>query len=323
MKIKEIITKVKGKDIKINRIIFVGCGASYSDLYPAEYFLKENSSSLQISSYTANEFNYATPKAVGTDTIVIAASLGGATPETVQAATKAKELGAQVITLTRKKESPLAQVNPQYLIVHGFGKDYAAKLEKMTIALQLAVEILKQFEEYSDYELMLNGFAEIYDLIRQAVTTVRPQAAEFARQYKEAKIVYFMSSGATAQVAYATSICLFMEMQWMNSASFHTGEFFHGPFEIVDKDVPFVLFMNEGKTRPIDSRALTFLHRFDAKITLLDAKDFGLSSVIPAEVIDYFNPMLLTAVMRIYAEEIANLRNHPLTKRRYMWKLDY
>jgi fructoselysine-6-P-deglycase FrlB-like protein len=33
--------------------------------------------------------------------------------------------------------------------------------------------------------------------------------------------------------------------------------------------------------------------------------------------------MLLTAVMRIYAEEIANLRNHPLTKRRYMWKLDY
>ena len=29
-----------------------------------------------------------------------------------------------------------------------------------------------------------------------------------------------------------------MEMQWINSGSFHSGEFFHGPFEIVDKDVP-------------------------------------------------------------------------------------
>ena len=33
------------------------------------------------------------------------------------------------------------------------------------------------------------------------------------------------------------------------------------PFEIVDKDVPFILLMNDGKTRPVDARALTFLHR--------------------------------------------------------------
>ena len=25
----------------------------------------------------------------------------------------------------------------------------------------------------------------------------------------------------------------------------------HGPFEIVDKDVPFILLMNDGKTRPV------------------------------------------------------------------------
>jgi fructoselysine 6-phosphate deglycase len=47
-----------------------------------------------------------------------------------------------------------------------------------------------------------------------------------------------MSSGASMEVAYSTSICLMMEMQWVNSGSFHSGEFFHGPFEIVDKDVP-------------------------------------------------------------------------------------
>ena len=73
----------------------------------------------------------------------------------------------------------------------------------------------------------------------------------------------------------------------------------------------------------MDSRALDFLQRFDALTTVVDAKDFGLSSIASKEVIDYFNPMLITAVLRVYAEQIAILRNHPLTKRRYMWKIEY
>ena len=132
-----------------------------------------------------------------------------------------------------------------------------------------------------------------------------------------------MSSGACHEEAYAFSICLLMEMQWMNSGSFHDGEFFHGPFEIVDKDVPFILLMNEGKTRALDSRALDFLNRFGAKVTVLDGKDFGLGSELHKSVADYFNPIVLSAVLRVYAEQLAIVRNHPLTKRRYMWKLEY
>ncbi|UPM54651.1 hypothetical protein [Gottfriedia acidiceleris] len=55
----------------------------------------------------------------------------------------------------------------------------------------------------------------------------------------------------------------------------------------------------------------------------MDAKDFGLGSVIAKEVVDYFNPILISGVLRVYAEQLAKVRNHPLTKRRYMWKLEY
>jgi fructoselysine-6-P-deglycase FrlB-like protein len=81
--------------------------------------------------------------------------------------------------------------------------------------------------------------------------------------------------------------------------------------------------MNDGRTRDMDSRALDFLNRFEAKTTLVDAKDFGLGSVIAKEVVDYFNPILISGVLRVYAEQLAKVRNHPLTKRRYMWKLEY
>ena len=193
----------------------------------------------------------------------------------------------------------------------------------MGYCLELAMEILEQFEGYDHYEDMKEGFEKIYNLADNASASAKLYAKKFAEDYKDAPVIYVMSSGATHEVAYATSICLMMEMQWINSGTFHSGEFFHGPFEIVDKDVPFILLMNDGRTRNIDSRALTFLDRFDAKTTVIDALDFGLSAEIKKSVIDYFNPMLLSAVFRVYAEELSIARQHPLTKRRYMWKLEY
>lgn len=322
MELKKIIESVKTSCPDISTVCFVGCGASQAELYPAKYFLEGNARKLRVSLYTANEFNYATPLAIDNHSIVITCSLGGTTPETVAASKKAMDLGAQVIAITHVAASPLA-LNAHYVVLHGFEKNYAAKLEKMTTALNLAVEILHQYEGYEHYDDMTDGFSKIYPLIEDSVRFVLPSAKSFAENYKDAPMIYVMSSGATHMVAYSFSICLLMEMQWMHSGSFHDGEFFHGPFEIVEKDVPFLLLMNDGPTRPMDSRALDFLNRFDAKTTVIDAKDFGLGSQIAASVKDYFNPMLITAILRVYAEQLAVVRSHPLSQRRYMWKLEY
>ena len=196
-------------------------------------------------------------------------------------------------------------------------------MDKMNKALLVAIEILNQYEGFETYDTMIKANQDIYQIIDEAVQSVLPQAKAFAESYKDDEVIYVMSSGATHKVAYSFSICLLMEMQWMNSGSFHDGEFFHGPFEITDKDVPFILLINDGRTRAMDSRALTFLERFDAKTTVIDAKDFGLGSLLTGGVAEYYSPMVISAVLRIYAEQLAIVRNHPLTKRRYMWKLEY
>lgn len=322
MEPKQIIEAIKKEVPAVKSVYFVGCGASKAELYPGKYFLEANARNIRVGHYTANEFLHATPVAVDETAIVVTCSLGGTTPETVAASKKAMELGAKVIAVTHVDGSPLAK-NAHYVILHGFEKNYAAKLEKMTNVLSLAVEILNQYEGYDRYDDMQTAFGKIYDLIEKAVSFVVPAAKNFAEDYKDAPVVYVMSSGATQEVAYAFSICLLMEMQWVNSGSFHDGEFFHGPFEIVEKDVPFILLMNEGRTRALDSRALDFLNRFQAKTTVLDGKDFGLASEVPVSVAEYFNPMVLSAVLRVYAEQLAIVRNHPLTQRRYMWKLEY
>lgn len=322
MNVKEIVSAIKTEKPEITSVYFVGCGASQSDLYPGKYFLEANAKKLRTSIHTANEFLYSTPAAVGPDSIVITCSLSGGTPETVAATKKAMELGAEVIAVTIDEKSNLAK-SAKYQIIHGFHKDYAAKMEKMTNVVALACEILNAYEGYEFYNDMQDGFSKIYDLINNSVKTLLPRAQAFGEEYKDMPLLYVMSSGATAMVAYSFSMFLMMEMQWIPSPSFNCGEFFHGPFELVEKDVPYLLLMNDGPTRPMDARAMTFLQRFDAKLTVVDAKDFGLSSVINSSVVEYFNPILLSGVLRMYAEQLAEKRNHPLTVRRYMWKLEY
>jgi len=322
MTVKEIVSAIKADKPEITSVYFVGCGASMSDLYPGKYFLEANSRKLRVGIHTANEFVYSTPAGAGPDAIVITCSLSGGTPEAVAATKKAMELGAEVVAVTTDANSQLA-TNAKYQIIHGFAKDYAAKMEKMTNVVALACEILNAYEGYEYYDEMQDGFSKIYDLINTSVNTLLPRAQAFGKAYKDTNMLYVMSSGATAMVAYSFSMFLMMEMQWIPSSSFNCGEFFHGPFELVEKDAPFLLLMNDGPTRPMDARALTFLQRFDAKTTVVDAKDFGLSSVIKSCVAEYFNPILLSGVLRMYAEQLANERNHPLTVRRYMWKLEY
>ena len=302
-------------------IYYVGCGASQAELILLN-ILEANAQHLCIALYTANEFNYATPAGLNEDAIVITCSLGETTPETVAASKLAMEKGAAVIAITNNGNSPLAKAC-HYLVVHDWEGSYSAKMDKMNKALLVAIEILNQYEGFETYDTMIKANQDIYQIIDEAVQSVLPQAKAFAESYKDDEVIYVMSSGATHKVAYSFSICLLMEMQWMNSGSFHDGEFFHGPFEITDKDVPFILLMNDGRTRAMDSRALTFLERFDAKTTVIDAKDFGLGSLLPGGVAEYYSPMVISAVLRIYAEQLAIVRNHPLTKRRYMWKLEY
>ncbi|MGY3756162.1 SIS domain-containing protein [Helcococcus kunzii] len=317
--VKKIVSEILKNDIK--SVFFVGCGASKADLYPGYYFLKHNST-LKSAHLTANEFNFDTPKDVNEHSIVVTASLGGTTPETVEATNKALELGANVISLTNDDESPIAE-NPKYVIVHGFKESYAAKLEKMSYALLIAIEIAQQTDGVENYDKYIEGIEKLPEFVEKIAKSVRSDAKQFAKTFEKSDPIYVLGSGPTAEVAYATSLCLLLEMQWINSASIHSGEFFHGALEITDKDVPFILFMNEGKTRKLDERLLTFLLRFDAQVAVIDGKDFGLSTEFGSEVVDYFNPLVLTVVMRIYAEELSFIREHPLSKRRYMWKLEY
>ena len=130
-----------------------------------------------------------------------------------------------------------------------------------------------------------------------------------------------MGSGTAWGSAHQESICIFMEMQWINSSVIHTGEFFHGPFEITDPDTAFLLFKSTGKTRELDDRVIKFLDQYNNHTIILDAKEYGVDQL--GEVSEYFDALFYNAIIGVYNDLLADIRNHPLDKRKYMWKYNY
>lgn len=325
--IEEILAAKKEKG-GVKSLYFVGCGGSLGALYPAKTFMERECASIKCAWINSSEFVHSTPKDFGANSIICLACHKGNTPETIAAAKLGKEKGAAVILLTWLEESEIVEFG-DYVVLYSFDAspdhlageiDYAG--EKTMCALLTAVELLHQTEGYAHYNAFLEGLSRITGIIRTARAHVAQRALDFAQEYKDDAVIYTMGSGAGYGAAYMESICIFMEMQWINSGSIHTGEYFHGPFEITDANIPFVIQVSEGSNRPLDERCLAFLKTYAKRIEVLDAKELGLST-IDANVVDYFNHSLFNNVYPIYNHALAEARRHPLTTRRYMWKVQY
>lgn len=118
----------------------------------------------------------------------------------------------------------------------------------MTLSLWLSFEILKQYEDYQYYEDAMKAFDVLEDMaakIRKYVNN--GPAQKFAETHRNEDVIYVMGGAPAMGVAYATSICSLMEIQWIHSPTVNSAEFFHGPFETLDRNLPIVHMVSDGE----------------------------------------------------------------------------
>ncbi|PWM34341.1 MAG: SIS domain-containing protein [Clostridiales bacterium] len=320
MDAKKVISDILAEKKEIKDVYFVACGGSLVDLYGADYFIKAESSTIHSSFYTSKEFVLNPPKQLGEKSLAIVCSHSGNTPETVEAAHMAKDRGAAVITLTHAAGSGCD--NDRFIVWVYPWDDDELVLSPMGITLDLMTELVQQQEGFAGYEHVKEGLGKISAIVKAARETVHERTIAFADKYDHASIIYTVGSGANWFQAYGLAICSLMEMQWMHASYIHSGEYFHGPFEVTEKGVVYYQMMSAGKNRPMDERSLKFIKEHTDDYVVVDAVELGLGA-ISEDVVDYFNPILFYAMSCEYRAALAHNRNHPLETRRYMGKVAY
>ena len=242
---------------------------------------------------------------------------------TVAAAKKAKEVGATVVGLQLETGTPLEEICDYIIQFKDTGADGALYEEsKGAYALKIAYELVNAVEHNDKkYEEMAAAMEKMNTIVPEAQKAVVPDAIKFSINYAKNEIIYTIGSGTAWAAAHQQTICIFMEMQWINSSAIHSDEFFNGPFEITEPDTAFLLLKSTGATRAVDERTLAFLGKFSEHTTVIDGFDYGMKEL--GEVSGYFDHSFYSEILGVYNHLLADRRQHPLSWRKYMWKYNY
>ena len=318
--VKEIVSEIK--EIMalrggLKHVYFVACGGSKAAIFPGLYLLQSEARSFGATTYTSNEFVHAVPKELDERCLAVICSLK-ATPETVEAVKTANRAGAITIAMTGNMETGMAKVG-QYVVTYSNGDEQIYSDSNQSNSLRIGFELLHQLEGWDKYEKAMDAYKYIDDIIPLHLLA---DAREWAEREKDEPIFYVLASGPNYGVAYSMCCCHFMEMQWKHAVCLHTGEYFHGPFETTDKELPMVLLMSEGRTRALDERCLRFLNTYAKNFIVIDFKELN-QGRIDADVAEFFNPVVLIPIERYYVAQMAEIRGHSMDDRRYMWKVEY
>ncbi len=320
-KIRDVVSDLRVAR-NVDTVFFIACGGSLGGFFPAHYLLQKESRVFRTQLVTSNEFVFAPPASCGKNAVAVLCTMRG-TKETCEALRVAHKLGAKTIGLY-VDESDLSREADYPIAYKSIADDSALATEvNSNIALRWAFELLHQFENYPHYEEVLKAFDVLDDVYKDALTKSLPMAKAFAEEYADSKVIYVMGAGASMGAAYIYSICNIMEMQGIHSSSINHGEFFHGPFEITNNTADFFVLKTAGRTRPMDERVISFLHRYARRYYILDSEHLGISC-FGQNVREYFNQSLLSPVLNnAFLRELSIATGKDYKTRTYMWKVPY
>ena len=324
--VKKALDTLSGKTI--NHVFLVACGGSLSVMYPAKYLLDRHSAALPSDCYNAEEFVQRNPRTLNGDSLVILCSMTGTTKETLRAAEHARSKGATTIGLSVDLNSPLTKAVDfpiSFEAPYTTGVPIDAVDSNYSRLYQIVMGLVKLYDGVDKLAPLLSSLGNLQAAIDRAHVHFAGLFETFAPRFKDESVIYTVASGASYGAAYSFAICVLMEMQWINSQAIHANEFFHGPFEVVDKTRAFIMMMGLDETRPLEERAKGFLDRFGSpeKIMVLDAKELDLTG-IDDEFKGNLVPLIFFDTLWKFAYKLADLRQHTMLEgRRYMKKISY
>jgi fructoselysine-6-phosphate deglycase len=297
-----------------SNICWLGIGGTYASAMQANIHMKEKTA-IETFYQNAAEFLATGNKRITKDTVVVISSVSGNTAEIVAAVKEIESnIHATIIGFIDNKDAELAHMC-DYVI--SFPMDEQLKF------FMVADRFMYRAGEFDDYEDL---YSQLDKHFAQDIVNVEKSADEFglkfAEKHHEDAIHYFVGAGNQWGATYSYAMCYWEEQHWLRTKSIEAAEFFHGMFEIVDRDTPVTVYVGEDSQRSLSERVANFLPQICANYTIIDSKDYDLPG-IDAKYRGYMTPFVLHAVNQRIDAHIENLNRHPMDIRRYYRQLKY
>lgn len=302
-----------------SNLFFIGCGGTHAHALPMQYWM-ESSSQIEMHPIIAKEFMMMGHKRFTKDSVCIFSSRSGNTKEIVEAARFCKEAGARTIVYVSNDNTPICEYADYK--VWSFAEDDCLCEAIYTFQIILISRFMKNKGEFPKYDQFMNEYEKLTPYLLKGKELYDDRCAEIAAAHKDMDYVMVVGSGMLWGEAYDYAMCILEEMQWIKTKSIHAAEFFHGTLELLEKDTSMLLFYGEDETEPLMERVEKFARNITNDISIFNTKEVDLPFTDP-EFRKIVSPLILYAITERLSCHLEDVRQHPLTTRRYYRQFDY
>ena len=294
----------------LEHLYLVGCGGSRAVLEPAKWLI-DKYSRIPVDTYSGWEFFHRSPMNLDEHAAVVLGSHSGTTEEILLSMELAQKRGAATLSfsqggtkLTQQADDAMVYQSP------------ATNLSKLLMNYMVANEMMECYGDKDAARELRQELQHLPEIMHKAKEATEERGKALAVRYKDVKGFYLVATGLLSGLAYQFATCNLLEMQWKHASVWNSAEFFHGPLEIVEQDLPMIVLLGKDETRPVSQRILDFVVGQGADVIALDLAEMG-------DFHPWLAPFGLHLPLQWLISYMGAVRGHPISTRRYMGLMDY
>jgi glucosamine--fructose-6-phosphate aminotransferase (isomerizing) len=240
---KETFTKIAMDILRAGQVIVTACGTSrYAALVGRYLFSKVGRKFCDV--VMASEFHYFADS-VDKNTVVLAVSQSGETLDVIEGVKRARDAGAQIISIVNRPYSQLSEMS-HHVINLKCGPELCVAATKSFIS-QLVVFYLLAFSMNNSFDKAAANARSISQKVARTIESNDQKLGQLSEQLKDKNDFYYIARGINFAIASEGALKL-KEVSYIHAEGMPAGELKHGTLALIEPGTPVVVICPDDYT---------------------------------------------------------------------------
>lgn len=303
--IDELIQELKTREI--STVIIAARGTSDHAAVYAKYAI-ETLVGIPVSLAAPSVFTMYNKSINMKNCFVMGISQSGKAADAIEVVKSAAEQGAVTMSVTNFVDSPLAEASKFHLFCDTGVEKSVAATKTFTSTVYLLINFIAKWVQNAELLEELKSVPDIMNRLFQKTDCLD----EIVTRYRFMKECFVLARGINYSIALEAALKI-QETTYIHAKAFAVSDFQHGPFAMLERDMPVIIYAPEGPSFKDITEMVKKVKDSGADILVIsnnrELRAMGDSSIeIPENLSDYVSPLINVAVAQMFAGKLSVLK---------------
>ncbi|PYG89890.1 glucosamine--fructose-6-phosphate aminotransferase (isomerizing) [Ruminiclostridium sufflavum DSM 19573] len=303
--IEGLTADLKVRDI--STVIIAARGTSDHAAVYAKYAI-ETLTGIPVSLAAPSVFTMYNKKINMKNCLVIGISQSGKAADAIEVVKAAAGQGAVTMSVTNFVDSPMAAASQYHLFCDAGIEKSVAATKTFTSTVFLLINFIAR---WAQKEELLKELEKTPDIMKDLFAQ-EDNIKETVQKYRFMKECFVLARGINYSIALEAALKI-QETAYVRAKAFATSDFHHGPFAMIERDMPVIVYAPEGPSSKDVLEMVNKLKDNEADILIVSNNqgllELGNSRIkIPENCSDYISPLFNAVAAQMFACKLSLLK---------------